>query len=90
MDAADLDRRTRTPSGCIPPELLSRLLERGHVAVVESEARRGERFCAVECARLPGARGRQTDARELLAPYVATGRWTATEEPENSPRPPAS
>ncbi|MGW0578826.1 hypothetical protein ACWD25_23295 [Streptomyces sp. NPDC002920] len=42
MDAADLDYRARTRSGCIPPELVSRLLERGHVDVVELQAGRGE------------------------------------------------
>ncbi|MFF9340654.1 tetratricopeptide repeat protein [Streptomyces sp. NPDC014773] len=79
MDAADLDHRARTLSGCIPPELVSRLLERGHVAVVESEAGRGEWFCAVAYARSLGGQGRQADAWELLAPYVATGWWTAVE-----------
>ncbi|MFE5796420.1 tetratricopeptide repeat protein [Streptomyces sp. NPDC056503] len=79
MDAADLDYRARTLSGCIPPEQVSRLLERGHVAVVESQASRGEWFCAVAWARWLGGRGRRADALEVLAPYLATGWWTATE-----------
>ncbi|MGW1093206.1 hypothetical protein ACWD4L_45290 [Streptomyces sp. NPDC002596] len=77
MDATDLDYRARTRSGCIPPELVSRLLERGHVGVVELQAGRGEWFCALAWARLLGEQGRQADALEVLAPYLATGWWTA-------------
>lgn len=77
VDASDLDYRARTRSGCIPPELVSRLLERGHVDVVELQAGRGEWFCALAWARLPGGQGRQADAWELLSPYLATGWWTA-------------
>ncbi|MFJ8803080.1 hypothetical protein [Streptomyces sp. NPDC102487] len=79
MDASDLEYRARTRSGCIPPELVSRLLERGHVDVVELEAGRGEWFCALAWARLLGERGRQADALEVLAPYLATGWWIAVE-----------
>ncbi|WP_431675993.1 tetratricopeptide repeat protein [Kitasatospora sp. KL5] len=79
MDAADLDYRARTRSGCIPPELVSRLLERGHAAVVELQAGHGEWFCALAWARLLGEQGRQADALEVLAPYLATGWWTAVE-----------
>ncbi|WP_406079820.1 hypothetical protein OG468_02450 [Streptomyces zaomyceticus] len=77
MDATDLDRRTQTRSGCIPPELVSRLLERGHADVVEQQSGRGEWFCALAWARLLGERDRQDDALEVLAPYLATGWWTA-------------
>ncbi|MFP3989497.1 hypothetical protein U9R90_18845 [Streptomyces sp. E11-3] len=77
MDSADLDYRARTQSGCIPPELVSRLLHRGHAAVVEEWAGRGEWFCALVWARLLGERGRQADALEVLGPYAATGWWTA-------------
>ncbi|MFG3064808.1 tetratricopeptide repeat protein [Streptomyces sp. NPDC048231] len=77
MDATDLDYRARTRSGCIPPELVSRLLERGYVDVVELQAGRGEWFCALAWARVLGEQGRQADALELLAPYLATGWWTA-------------
>ncbi|MEU3604535.1 hypothetical protein AB0E83_03625 [Streptomyces sp. NPDC035033] len=77
MDAADLDDRARTRSGCIPPELVARLLEHGHVDVVARQAGRGEWFCALAWARLLGERGRQDDALERLAPYLATGWWTA-------------
>ncbi|MFJ5725192.1 tetratricopeptide repeat protein [Streptomyces sp. NPDC093149] len=77
MDAADLDYRARARSGCIPPELVSRLLERGHVDVVELQAGRGEWFCALAWARLLGEQGRQGDALEVLAPYLVTGWWTA-------------
>ncbi|WP_089225654.1 tetratricopeptide repeat protein [Actinacidiphila glaucinigra] len=77
MDAADLEYQARTRSGCIPPELVSRLLERGHATVVEQQAGRGEWFCALAWARLLGERGRQAEALEALAPYRATGWWTA-------------
>ncbi|MFE1365278.1 hypothetical protein ACFW84_13715 [Streptomyces anulatus] len=77
MDVTDLDYRARTRAGCIPPELASRLLERGHVDVVEVQAGRGEWFCALTWARLLGEQGRQADALEVLAPYLATGWWTA-------------
>ncbi|MFJ7913152.1 hypothetical protein [Kitasatospora sp. NPDC096204] len=79
MDATDLERQTRTQSGCIPPELVSRLLERGHAAVVEEQARSGEWFCAREWARLLNERGRRAEALDVLGPYLATGWWTATE-----------
>ncbi|MFI2380592.1 tetratricopeptide repeat protein [Streptomyces sp. NPDC018964] len=77
MDATDLDYRVRTRSGCIPPELVSRLLEHGHIDVVELYAGRGEWFCALAWARLLGEQGRQDDALDVLAPYLATGWWTA-------------
>ncbi|KUN75598.1 tetratricopeptide repeat protein [Streptomyces griseoruber] len=77
MDATDLDYRARTRSGCIPPELVSRLLEHGHIDVVELHAGRGEWFCALAWARLLGEQDRQADALEVLAPYLATGWWTA-------------
>lgn len=56
-----------------------RLLEHGHVDVVELQAGRGEWFCALAWARLLGEQGRQADALEVLAPYLATGWWTAVE-----------
>ncbi|MEU8777144.1 hypothetical protein [Streptomyces sp. NPDC048606] len=77
MDASDLDRRTRTLSGCIPPHLVSRLLDLGHEEEVARQAGRAEWFCALEWARLLGARGRHEEALEVLDPYVATGWWTA-------------
>jgi thioredoxin-like negative regulator of GroEL len=77
MNAADLDYQARTLSGCIPPQLVSRLLELGHGKEVEFQAGRGEWFCAREWARLLGAQGRQAEALEVLAPYVATGWWPA-------------
>ncbi|WP_185094975.1 lipopolysaccharide assembly protein LapB [Streptomyces sp. PanSC19] len=79
MDAADLDYRARTRSGCIPPELVARLLELGHVDVVGLQAGQGEWFCALAWAQSLGEQGRQTDALEVLAPYLATGWWTAVE-----------
>ncbi|MEU0061340.1 hypothetical protein [Streptomyces sp. NPDC006334] len=78
MDAADLDYQARTQSGCIPPHLVSRLLELGHAEVVEFWAGQGEWFCAREWARLLGGQGRQAQALDTLAPYLATGWWTAT------------
>ncbi|QNS08162.1 tetratricopeptide repeat protein [Streptomyces xanthii] len=77
MDVADLDHRTRTESGCIPPGLVSRLLERGHAEAVARWAGRGEWFCAREWARLLGEQGRRTEALEVVAPYAATGWWPA-------------
>ncbi|PLW72369.1 hypothetical protein GQS52_03185 [Streptomyces sp. SCUT-3] len=77
MDAADLDRQVRTLSGCIPPLLVSRLLELGHGEEVEFQAGRGEWFCAREWARLLGDQGLQEQALEVLAPYFATGWWPA-------------
>lgn len=79
MDAADLEHRARTRSGCIPPELVARLLERGHVDVVGLQAGRGEWFCALAWARSLGERGRQDEALDVLAAYLATGWWTAVE-----------
>lgn len=38
MDAAALDRQAQTLSGCIPPLLVSRLLELGHGEEVEVQA----------------------------------------------------
>lgn len=78
MDAADLDRQTTTQHDCIPPHLVTRLLERGHAGVVEHWAGRGEWFCAREWARLLGAEGREEEALDVLAPYLATGWRTAT------------
>ncbi|GAA4902881.1 hypothetical protein LX16_1172 [Stackebrandtia albiflava] len=77
MDATDLDRRARTEAGCIPPSLVARLLERGHLDRVEFHAVRGEWFCAREWVRLLGARDRWEEASAVLAPYVATGWWPA-------------
>ncbi|WP_436791901.1 hypothetical protein [Yinghuangia sp. YIM S10712] len=79
MDAADLDYRARTLSGCIPPHLVSRLLELSHAEEVEFQAGRGEWFCAQAHARLLGEQGRHGEALEVLAPYVATGWWEAAE-----------
>ncbi|QRV28274.1 hypothetical protein I6J42_19885 [Streptomyces californicus] len=77
MDADDLDDRARTLTGCVPPRLVARLLERGHEREVELQAGRGEWFCALEWARLLGRRGRRERALEVLAPYVATHWWPA-------------
>ncbi|MDF0374365.1 tetratricopeptide repeat protein [Streptomyces sp. KA12] len=79
MDAADLDYRARTLTGCIPPLLVSRLLELGHDREVELQSGRGEWFCALEWARLLGQRGRREEALEVLAPYVATNWWPAAQ-----------
>ncbi|MER6818607.1 hypothetical protein ABT316_03445 [Streptomyces cellulosae] len=78
MDAAELDRQTRTQQDCVPPHLVTRLLERGHADVVEHWAGQGEWFCAREWARMLAAEGRQAEALDVLAPYLATGWWTAS------------
>ncbi|MEU5159404.1 hypothetical protein AB0G74_07320 [Streptomyces sp. NPDC020875] len=77
MDADDLDYRTRTRTGCVPPSLVERLLRLGHEREVEFQAGRGEWFCALEWARLLGQRGRREHALEVLAPYAATNWWPA-------------
>ncbi|MFD3795374.1 tetratricopeptide repeat protein [Streptomyces californicus] len=77
MDATDLEHRALTRTGCIPPELVARLLERGRDDVVEERAGHGEWFCALARAASLGERGRQADALEVLAPYLATGWWAA-------------
>ncbi|OPC77016.1 hypothetical protein B4N89_41305 [Embleya scabrispora] len=79
MDAEDLDYRTRTQSGCIPPHLVARLLDLGHHEVVAAWAARGEWFCAREHARLLSTQGRHVEAVRVLDPYLATGWWTAAE-----------
>ncbi|MEV5828040.1 hypothetical protein AB0L25_21015 [Spirillospora sp. NPDC052242] len=79
MDAADLDYKARTFTGCIPPHLVSRLVELGHTEEVEFQAGRGEWFCAREHARLLAEQDRRAEALEVLAPYVATGWWKAVE-----------
>ncbi|MFI5534004.1 tetratricopeptide repeat protein [Kitasatospora sp. NPDC051853] len=77
MDAADLDRQARTLSGCIPPEFVVQILERGHEHEVALQAGQGEWFCARAWAQLLGERGRRDDALAVLDPYVATGWWPA-------------
>jgi hypothetical protein len=79
VNAADLDYRARTLTGCIPPHLVSRLVELGHTEEVEFQAGHGEWFCARERARLLAGQDRQAEALEVLAPYVATGWWKAAE-----------
>lgn len=66
-------------SRCIPPHLVSRLVELGHVGEVEFHAGRGEWFCAREQARLLAEQDRRAEALEVLSPYVATGWWHAAE-----------
>ncbi|WP_438302379.1 tetratricopeptide repeat protein [Streptomyces sp. HUAS TT11] len=77
MDAADLDYRARTLTGCIHPRVVARLLELGHEREVEFQASRGEWFCALKWARLLGDRGQREPALDVLAPYIATGWWPA-------------
>ncbi|MFD0567916.1 tetratricopeptide repeat protein [Kitasatospora saccharophila] len=80
MDTDDLQRRCLTGSGSISSELVDRLLERGHGAVVADRAGRGEWFCASAWARSLAGEGRLDEALEVLAPYVATTWWTAVVE----------
>ncbi|MEU3916389.1 hypothetical protein [Streptomyces sp. NPDC029721] len=79
MDATDLDGRFRSYRRCITPYLVSRLLELGYAEEVALQAGRGEWFCAQELARRLAGRERWAEAWEMLAPYVATGWWTAVE-----------
>ncbi|MFD3874501.1 hypothetical protein [Streptomyces sp. NPDC058623] len=85
LDPADLDRRTRLHAGCVPPDLVAYLLDHGHADTVHEWALDGEWFCARARARLLGAEGRQEEARSVLAPYVATGWWTAVAEAAGLP-----
>ncbi|WP_431676522.1 hypothetical protein [Kitasatospora sp. KL5] len=80
MDAEDLDYRERTRAGgWIPPELVSRLVELGHVGEVELQARGGDWSCVREWVRILDGQDRRDEALEMLAPYVATGWWQAAE-----------
>ena len=79
MDIADLDHRVQMQFGCVPPDLVERLVELGHVGEVAFQAGRGEWFCARAWAGLLAGEDRQAEAEEVLAPYVATGWWTAAE-----------
>ncbi|MER7770555.1 CDC27 family protein [Kitasatospora sp. NPDC096140] len=79
MDIDDLDYRVRAQSGCIPPQVVARLLELGRSDAVESWAGRGEWFCAREWARLLAGDGRPAEALEVLAPYPVAGWWPAAE-----------
>ncbi|MEV6872126.1 hypothetical protein [Amycolatopsis sp. NPDC051128] len=85
MDAADLDYQARALSGCIPPLLVSRLLELGHGKEVEFQAGRGEWFRAREWTRLLGVQGRQAEALVLLSAgiedwFLATALVEVSEE----------
>ncbi|MFF4320357.1 hypothetical protein [Streptomyces sp. NPDC001568] len=80
LDPADLDRRTRLHAGCVPPDLVEYLLDHGHADTVRELALDGEWFCARALARTLAADGQREEARDLLAPYVATGWWTAVAE----------
>jgi hypothetical protein len=73
MDAHELDRRARTCDGWVPPELVSRLVDHGHLGEVEQGARDGDWFCARAWARVLVDRGKRAEALEVLAPYLATG-----------------
>lgn len=82
MDAAALDRRTRTHTECIPPDLVERLLALGHADVVRAQAlaEDGDWFCARAWARRLAGQGDTPGALAVLAPYVGTGWYTAAEE----------
>ncbi|MFG2867355.1 hypothetical protein [Streptomyces sp. NPDC048338] len=82
MDAAVLDLRTRMHDACIPPDLVDRLLDLGHTAVVHAQAlaEDGDWFCARAWARRLADQGELDEARGVLAPYVETGWWTAAAE----------
>ncbi|MEJ8643852.1 hypothetical protein WKI68_25765 [Streptomyces sp. MS1.HAVA.3] len=77
MDAAELDRRTRMHTECVPPDLVTYLLGHGHADVVRDLARDGEWFCARAWAQHLAEQGRREEAWGVLAPYVETGWWTA-------------
>ncbi|GAA0299404.1 hypothetical protein GCM10010302_42460 [Streptomyces polychromogenes] len=82
MDAAVLDRRTRTHTECVPPVLVERLLALGHADVVRAQALAGDGdwFCARAWARRLDRQGDTRGALAVLAPYVGTGWYTAAEE----------
>ncbi|GAA1798935.1 hypothetical protein GCM10009682_20690 [Luedemannella flava] len=71
--AAVLDRRH-----WIPKDVVTRLIEYGHVDVVRRLAGEGEWTCVVAMARLLCDEGQGDAAVGLLRPFADTGWWTAT------------
>jgi hypothetical protein len=77
VNAAELDRRARTYDGWIPPHLVSRLIDHGHLGEVEQQARGGDWFCAQAWVRTLIDQELWEQALEVLTPYLATGWWRA-------------
>ncbi|MFJ3876412.1 tetratricopeptide repeat protein [Streptomyces sp. NPDC090077] len=80
MNPAVLDHRTRTHQECVPPDLVERLLALGHTDTVRALAEDGEWFCARAWARRLAGEGEPDEALAVLAPYLATGWFTAAAE----------
>ncbi|NUU23733.1 MAG: hypothetical protein HOV68_19860 [Streptomycetaceae bacterium] len=78
MNADQLDTQWRRYTG-VPPTTVDLLVEHGHFDLVVDAARQGEWFCAQRAVRELSARGRQGEAWELMAPYVASGWWGAVQ-----------
>ncbi|MEU4096462.1 hypothetical protein [Streptomyces sp. NPDC026673] len=77
MDFGGLERRYRTYEGWIPPEVVSLLIEHGHLDEVRLQARRGDWICASAWARELVGQGRHDDALDVLAPFAGTDWWRA-------------
>ncbi|MGI5375113.1 tetratricopeptide repeat protein [Streptomyces sp. CA-251387] len=79
MDAAELDRRSRTYDGWIPPWVVSLLVEHGHLEEVRVQAGRGDWYCARRVAELLIEEGRREDGLEVLRSFVDSGWWGAAD-----------
>ncbi|MFC5746938.1 tetratricopeptide repeat protein [Actinomadura rugatobispora] len=75
MNATELDRRARTYDGWVPPELVSLLIEHGHVDEVRVQAQGGDWYCARGWAQVLIERDQQDAALAVLAPFVDAG-WS--------------
>ena len=65
--------------GLVPTYIVLLLIEHGHGDEVRRQAAQGQWYCAVEWARMLGARGDEDAALEVLRPFTDTGWWTAAE-----------
>lgn len=85
MNADELNRRARTYEGWLPRTVVGVLVELGHLDELCLQAAQGDWHCALAAAKVLAA-GDDSDRRdehdaalELLAPFLATGWWGATE-----------
>lgn len=76
---AELDRRLHALDPWLPREVVSALVECGHLDVLRFQARAGDWCCAREWASLLAVRGERDGALGVLAPFADTGWWVAVE-----------